>query len=56
MKGDAAYLKLKLKEQFVKLGSENHAMCLLLKITTIFRNSDIQISLNGDVLLKWKLS
>ena len=31
--------------------SESHAMCLLLEITIIFRDSDIQIFLNGDVLL-----
>ena len=40
MKAVAVYLKLKLKEQFVKLGSGNHAMCLnkLLEIATIFRD------------------
>ena len=31
--------------------SRNHAMCLLLEITTDFRESNIQIFLNGDVML-----
>ena len=54
MKAVAVYLKLKLKEQLVKpVSSGNHAMCLLLEIpiSHILRDSDIQIFLNGDVLL-----
>ena len=52
MKAVAANLKsVKLKEQFVycKDFPGNLAMCLLLEITIIFRDSDIQIFLNGDV-------
>ena len=38
-------------ERICEVSSGNHAMCLLLEITIIFRDSDIQIFLNGDVLL-----
>ena len=44
----AVFLKLN-KQLEVSFG--NHAMCLLLEITIIFRDSDSQIFLNGDVLL-----
>ena len=37
--------------EICQVSSGNHVMCLLLKITIIFTNSDIQIFLNGDVLL-----
>ena len=53
MKAVAIWLKLKLKEQFViqVSASGNHDTCLLLEIKIIFRDSNIQIFLNGDVLL-----
>ena len=55
MKAVAVYLKLKLKEKiennFFEVSSRNRATCWLLEITVIFRDNDIQIFLNGDVLL-----
>ena len=52
MKAVAVYLKLKFEEQFVKFPSCHVLAVGVLKITIIFNiYSDIQIFLNGDVLL-----
>ena len=51
MKAVAVYSKLKMKKTICEVSYGNHAMYLLLEITIIFRDSDIQIFLNGDVPL-----
>ena len=56
MKAVTVYLKLKLKEQIVKFPLENQIMpcaccCPVLEITIFNGDSNIQIFLNGDVLL-----
>ena len=53
----AVYLKLKMKEQFVKFLPEIvQCACYCMEITIIVRASDIQIFLNRRPFAQWTLS
>ena len=43
-------LDIEIEGTICEVSSGNHVMCLLLEITANFRDTDIQIFLNGDVL------